>query len=95
MAEIFAGFTHRPPVYLPGTTPSFSNAGFQILAYALESMAGKSFEAMLNDTILQPLIMSQTSLSTPPDIIWSHPRKREWMGHHIRRGSSPLNVQQS
>jgi hypothetical protein len=36
-------------------------------------MAGKSFEAMLNDTALQPLIMSQTSLSTPPDIIWSIP----------------------
>jgi CubicO group peptidase (beta-lactamase class C family) len=66
--EFFAGFTHRAPVYLPGTTPSFSNAGFQILAYALESMAGKSFDAMLNDSILQPLIIFQTFLSTPPDI---------------------------
>jgi CubicO group peptidase (beta-lactamase class C family) len=54
-------------VYLPGTTPSFSNAGFQILAFALESITGKSFEAMLNGSTLQPFNMSQTALSTPPN----------------------------
>jgi CubicO group peptidase (beta-lactamase class C family) len=57
----------RAPVYLPGTTPSFSNSGFQIPAYALESITGKSFEAMLNDSILHPLDMSQTTLFTPPN----------------------------
>ena len=53
-------------MYLPGTTPSYSNAGFQILAYALEGITCKKFEDVLSDSILKPLNMNQTSLSTAP-----------------------------
>jgi len=64
--EFFEGFTLRAPVFLPGTTPSYSNAGFQILAYALEGIIGEKFEDILTDSILNPLHMNQTCLSTAP-----------------------------
>lgn len=66
-AEFFQGITGKSPVYLPGTTPSYSNAGFQILAYALEGITGKKYQEILNKSILKPLHMNQTSLATPPD----------------------------
>jgi CubicO group peptidase (beta-lactamase class C family) len=64
--EFFEGRAHRAPVFLPGTTPSYSNAGFQIVAYALEGITGKNFEDILTNSILNPLNTNQTSLSTAP-----------------------------
>ncbi|PGH01412.1 hypothetical protein AJ80_09012 [Polytolypa hystricis UAMH7299] len=64
-AEFFSHFSQQPPVALPGTTPIYSNAEFQILGYAIESITGKSFESVLQDHILGPLGMEKTSLSTP------------------------------
>jgi CubicO group peptidase (beta-lactamase class C family) len=63
--EFFDGLTHRPPVYRTATTPVYSNAAFQILAYALEAITGKKFETMLDESILRPLKMSETSLFAP------------------------------
>lgn len=57
----------QPPAYPVGATPLKSVAGFQLLAYALEAIRGKTFESMLNDRILNPLHMTSTSLSTPKD----------------------------
>lgn len=65
--EFFANFIQRAPVVLPGTTPIFSNAAFQILGYALEHITGKSFPSMLEDGILDPLGMTSSSLLAPED----------------------------
>ncbi|KAK2789736.1 hypothetical protein FQN51_002679 [Onygenales sp. PD_10] len=66
-SEFFDGFTNQPPVYLPDTTPIFSNAAFRILSYILEDKTGKSFEAVLNSKIFAPLEMSHSSLFKPSD----------------------------
>ncbi|KAF2193111.1 beta-lactamase/transpeptidase-like protein [Zopfia rhizophila CBS 207.26] len=63
--EFLQYFGQRAPVMGPGTTPIFSNAGFIILAHALETITGKSFASMLNETILEPLGMSSTTLLQP------------------------------
>ena len=66
-AEFFASFNHRAPIHLPGTTPVYSNAAFQILSYALENITNRTFEASLNESILKATDLTSTSLSTPAD----------------------------
>lgn len=43
----------------------YSNLAYQILAYALEAMTGKSFERSLKSSLLNPLSMKRTSLEAP------------------------------
>lgn len=63
--EFFEGFTTRHPVYAPSTTPVYSNVAFQILAYALESITGKSIRDMLKEDLIEKLSLSGTSFSKP------------------------------
>ncbi|KAI9720082.1 MAG: hypothetical protein M1828_005810 [Chrysothrix sp. TS-e1954] len=63
--EFLAGLTRKPPVFLPGTTPVYSDASFQLLGYLLEDITGKSFETMMNTAIFRPLDMTSTSISRP------------------------------
>lgn len=43
----------------------YSNLAYQILAYALEAMTGKSFEESLQSSLLDPLGLERTSLEAP------------------------------
>lgn len=52
----------RPPVYLPDTTPIFSNAAFQLLATAMEQECGRPFEDIFTDRILRKLNMTNSQL---------------------------------
>ncbi|KAH7408826.1 beta-lactamase/transpeptidase-like protein [Phaeosphaeria sp. MPI-PUGE-AT-0046c] len=51
--------------YKPNTTPLYSNAGYAILGYVLESITGKSFEQVLEHSLVGPLGLSHTSASKP------------------------------
>ncbi|KAK1752774.1 D-alanyl-D-alanine-carboxypeptidase/endopeptidase AmpH [Echria macrotheca] len=64
--EFFNGLLQAYPQYAPFTTPAYTNTGFQILAYALESITGKSFESTMNDRVLKPLGLKHTYLSNAP-----------------------------
>lgn len=66
-AEFLAEFARTAPVFLPGTTPIYSNTAFQILSYVLEHIKGTSFETMLNRSILEPLNMTDSGLLPPSD----------------------------
>jgi CubicO group peptidase (beta-lactamase class C family) len=66
LAEFFTDLLSRPSIYLPGTTPIFSNTAFQLLAYALEVMQGKPFSELFHNLTTQ-LSMLSSSLSTPKD----------------------------
>ncbi|KAH8803666.1 alkaline D-peptidase [Xylogone sp. PMI_703] len=66
--EFFAGFTHRNPVYLPSSTPIFSNSAFRILGYVIENITGDSFESVLTRNIFLPLNMTHSSTSKAPMI---------------------------
>lgn len=52
----------KPPIELPGTTPIYSHAAFQLLAIAIERKAGARFSTLLENNILGPLQMNSTSL---------------------------------
>jgi CubicO group peptidase (beta-lactamase class C family) len=87
-AEFLRYFNSRAPVFVPGSTPIFSNAGYIILAYALESITGHSFASLLNNSIIAPLNMSSTSLLEPASpeygVIPSSPSTAKW--------SDPLTI---
>lgn len=68
-------------VFTPASTPIFSNAGFIILAYALESISGRPFTDLLTDSLISPLNLSSTSLHSAPtnrSIIPSDPTSSQW-----------------
>lgn len=65
ITEFFEIFTQRPPIYLPATTPVYSNVAFQILAYALEAIVGQSFPAIFDQTMQQDLGLTRTALAIP------------------------------
>ncbi|KAK4116823.1 beta-lactamase/transpeptidase-like protein [Canariomyces notabilis] len=64
--EFFRGLLQAPPSYAPFTTPAYTNTGFQILAYALESIKGKSFESMMQESVLRPLGLNHTFYTAAP-----------------------------
>lgn len=45
--------------------PIYSNVGFQLLAFALEEITGRSFDNMVNESMLDVLNMKSTTLGTP------------------------------
>lgn len=58
--EFFSGLATLPPSFRPWGTPAYSDISYQILGYALENIAGKPFASVLNDTVLQPLNLTNT-----------------------------------
>ncbi|KAI9926587.1 hypothetical protein MW887_004355 [Aspergillus wentii] len=66
-ANFFNGFLKRHPVVPSASTPVYSNAAFQILAYALETMTSQTYEGLLVKDILRPLGLNHSSYSKPDD----------------------------
>lgn len=64
-AGFFAALDRRQPIFLPNTQAVYSNTGFQILGYALESITGKGFESLFNATFVDTLGLTDTSYSKP------------------------------
>ncbi|RSM13195.1 hypothetical protein CEP52_002047 [Fusarium oligoseptatum] len=64
--EFFQGLTTLHPVTAPFNMPIYSNPAFQILAYALEAMTNKTFSQVFESSIVRPLHLNATYLSTPP-----------------------------
>ena len=63
--DFFRDLSTRRPVYLPASTPIYSNVGFQLLAFALEEITGRSFNDMVNESVFDVLNMESTTLGTP------------------------------
>ncbi|KAH8897987.1 beta-lactamase/transpeptidase-like protein [Thozetella sp. PMI_491] len=79
--EFFKGLVQVYPSYAPFTTPAYTNTGFQILSYALESIKGKSFKSMLQESILRPLGLNHTFYDSAPEedgIIPGNTTKTSW-----------------
>ncbi|KAH8910589.1 beta-lactamase/transpeptidase-like protein [Coniochaeta sp. PMI_546] len=62
-----ASFAKIPPIFLPDTTPLFSNAAFQLLAFAITARDNNTakFSDILNTSILKPLNLTHTALLSP------------------------------
>jgi hypothetical protein len=64
-AEFFNGILDTQPIAATSSTPLYSNAGYQILGYALEAIAQKPFHEILRERIIEPLSLSRSSHSMP------------------------------
>jgi len=54
------------PAFAPYATAAYSNVAYQILAYALENITGKTYEDMLND-VMKKLDLTNTYYNAPND----------------------------
>ncbi|KAL2139044.1 hypothetical protein VTI28DRAFT_5855 [Corynascus sepedonium] len=64
--EFFKGLLRAYPSFAPFATPAYTNTGYQILAYALESIKGKSFETLMKESVLRPLGLNHTYFQKAP-----------------------------
>jgi CubicO group peptidase (beta-lactamase class C family) len=64
--EFFAGIEMMVPSYLPWQTAGYSNIGYQLLSYVLESMTGKKFVDILDKRIIEPLGLQHTYYENAP-----------------------------
>ena len=54
------------PSFAPWQTAGYSNIGYQLFAYALESLTKKKFVDLFNDRIIKPLALQRTYYENPP-----------------------------
>ncbi|KAH7093426.1 beta-lactamase/transpeptidase-like protein [Paraphoma chrysanthemicola] len=57
----------RRQVYLPNTTPAYSNTEYAALGLILESASGKSYAEALKSLLADPLSLKATTVTTPSD----------------------------
>lgn len=66
-----AGVQERPPTFLPWTSPAYANNGFVLLGQVLMNITGKSIDEIFRDSIFDPLEMTSSNSTTPPQSEWS------------------------
>ncbi|KAH7019730.1 beta-lactamase [Ilyonectria destructans] len=69
-ADFFRLFGIRHPVFAPETAPVYSNIGIFLLSLVVEVVSKTPYETFIKETILDPLGMSNTTTSSPPDASW-------------------------
>ncbi|KAI0466017.1 beta-lactamase/transpeptidase-like protein [Xylaria cf. heliscus] len=79
--QFFSGIEKFYPSLPPFTSAAYSNVGFQLLGYALETITGKPFESLLKETVIGPLGLNNTFLRAPENargIIPGNPDQTGW-----------------
>ncbi|KAL7629769.1 hypothetical protein AAE478_001292 [Parahypoxylon ruwenzoriense] len=79
-AQFFNGIGKFYPSLAPFQTPAYSNVAFQLLGYALETITGKTFQTIVEDTVIKPLGLNHTFLRAPKDSLGIIP------GDHVETG---------
>ncbi|CBY01877.1 similar to beta-lactamase family protein [Plenodomus lingam JN3] len=65
-AEFFKGLENMFPSYSPWQTATYSNIGYQLFSYALESLTKRKFVDILDDKIIKPLGLKRTYYENAP-----------------------------
>ncbi|KAF6834584.1 hypothetical protein CPLU01_04869 [Colletotrichum plurivorum] len=80
--DLIAAVNKKPPVFRPHTTPIYSNIGIALLGAIVEAATNKSLEDALQESILKPLGLTNTSISGPESDAWGFIPKGEltWGG---------------
>ncbi|KAJ5698490.1 hypothetical protein N7462_000495 [Penicillium macrosclerotiorum] len=63
--QFFDGLLDLHPLAPTSSTPIYSNAGYQILGYALETIAQKPYHELLMERIIKPLNLTRSSYDIP------------------------------
>jgi len=86
LLEFFNGLLQAYPQYAPFTTPAYTNTGYQLMAYALESIKGKPFETLMRESVLNPLGLKHTYLANAPASEGIIPGSRQDAGWDFQLG---------
>ncbi|GAM38701.1 hypothetical protein TCE0_033r09643 [Talaromyces pinophilus] len=66
-AQFFDGITQAHPMAPTSFTPIYSNAAIQILSYALEAITNKTYNALLEEYLFEPLGLNDSYYDVPAD----------------------------
>jgi CubicO group peptidase (beta-lactamase class C family) len=69
VARTVALLKDRPLEFAPGAQMRYSNSGYVLLGYLIESISGQSYAAFLRDNIFTPLGMMDTGYDVHAEII--------------------------
>jgi CubicO group peptidase (beta-lactamase class C family) len=69
LADLVALFWEEPLEFTPGERFTYSNSGYMVLGYIIETVTAKSFETVLKENILTPLGMNNTGVDLHRPII--------------------------
>jgi len=61
-ARLVQEFWALPLEFAPGNRFAYSNSGYMVLAYLIETITGETYETILNQKILEPLAMHHTGV---------------------------------
>lgn len=64
--DLIAALARRPPVYLPYTTPVYSNVGFALLGMVVEATTNRSFADVAKSGIFDAAGMTSSSFDGYP-----------------------------
>ncbi|CRG89351.1 hypothetical protein PISL3812_06387 [Talaromyces islandicus] len=65
--QYLQGILQAHPTFPTAHTPSYSNANFQILAYALEAMTNETYDTLLSRDLIKPLGLEHLTSTAPAD----------------------------
>lgn len=65
--ELLAHFKDKALLFEPGTSTAYSTSDYVLVALAIESAAGTSFETYVQDHILIPLALTHTGFESNPE----------------------------
>ncbi|KAL3470288.1 beta-lactamase/transpeptidase-like protein [Aspergillus californicus] len=66
-ADYTEGAAYLPPIFLPWTSPAYSNNGLSLLGLAIANLTGKSMGEIYQESIFDPLDMQSSYPELPPD----------------------------
>jgi CubicO group peptidase (beta-lactamase class C family) len=79
--EFISGILNRPPIVPTSSSPAYSNDAYQLLAYALETITGRTYQDLIERRLIEPMGLSHSSVSKPDDqvgIIPGFPNMTLW-----------------
>ncbi|KAF2015353.1 beta-lactamase/transpeptidase-like protein [Aaosphaeria arxii CBS 175.79] len=66
-ADLLKAVKAKDPVFAPNQKSSYSNLAFEIVGLAVANVTNQTYESYIKDAIFDPLEMTKSTLSLPPD----------------------------
>lgn len=83
VADFIKELSIQPLEFEPGSQYKYSNSGYSLLGYIIESASGKTYWEFLRSRIFEPLKMNSTADRDPQFIITNRATGYEWNGTRL------------
>ncbi|KAF9701819.1 hypothetical protein EKO04_000006 [Ascochyta lentis] len=65
--DLLDSLKSKIPIFAPNQQSTYSNVAFELLGMVIERVTGQSYQSYIEQAVFQPLNMSKSTLSLPPD----------------------------